>query len=287
MSRIHYDLCARDSHLTLGHETRIMGIVNCTPDSFSGDGKLLQGKDSSACLRFARKLIREGADILDIGGESTRPGARSVSSAEEIRRIIPVIKKLSGNVKAPISVDTSKLEVAQRALDAGASIVNNIRGTRSSKGFLKMVRDHQACIVIMHMRGTPATMHQYARYKNIVSEVVEELKIAVEKCLEIGIKKDRIIVDPGIGFAKTVDQNLVLINQLNRLNVLHCPILLGTSRKSFIGQVLQKDVDARLMGTAATLTAGVIQGAHIVRVHDVGPIKETLRMTDAILNAHT
>jgi len=282
MNRICYDLCARDTVLSLGHETRIMGIVNCTPDSFSGDGKT----GIAACLRYARRLIREGADIIDIGGESTRPGALSISSKEQIRRIMPVIEKLVRQTKAPISVDTSKLDVARSALDAGASIVNNIRAAQMSAGFLKMVRDYKASIVIMHMRGTPATMHQYAHYKNVVNEVIEELQISVEKCLGVGIKKDRIIVDPGIGFSKTVDQNLVLISHLNRLNILHCPILLGTSRKSFIGQILQNDVGERLMGSAATVCTGVLQGVHIVRVHDVKAIKETLKVTDAILNAH-
>ncbi len=282
MSRIRYDLCARDFVLSLGHATRIMGIVNGTPDSFSGDGKM----GVAACLRHARKLIREGADIIDIGGESTRPGALSVSAREEARRVIPVIDALARKIKIPISVDTSKIDVACRALDAGASIVNDIRGTRISTGFLKMVRDYNAAIVIMHMRGTPATMHSLAKYKDVVREVIEELKISVEKCLAIGIKKDRIIVDPGIGFAKTADHNLALISHLNRLNVLRCPILLGTSRKSFIGQILKSDAGGRLMGTAATVTAGAMQGAHIVRVHDVQAIKETLKVTDAILNAH-
>jgi len=283
MSRIHYDLCARDTVLTLGHETRIMGIVNCTPDSFSGDGKT----NTATCLRHARKLVREGADIIDIGGESTRPGASRVSPQVEIKRVIPVIDALARKIKIPISVDTYKMEVAHRALDAGASIVNNIKGTQTTaKAFLKMVRDYKAAIVIMHMRGTPLTMQRYAKYKNVVNEVIEEIKISVEKCLEIGIKKDRIIVDPGIGFAKNGDQNLMLINRLNRLNILDCPILLGTSRKSFLGQILNKDVGGRLMGTAATVTAGVVRGAHLVRVHDVKTIKETLTITDAILNAH-
>jgi len=280
MIRIKYDLCARDNHLTLGHVTRIMGIVNCTPDSFSGDGKF-----GAACLRHAHQLIREGADILDIGGESTRPGAVKVPLAQEIKRVIPVIEVLARENKVPISVDTSKLKVARCALDAGASIINNIRGTQLSTSFLKMVRDYKACMVIMHMRGTPATMHKHVQYTNVVREVIKEIQISVEKCLEIGIKKDRIIVDPGIGFAKTTDQNLILIKHLDQFNRLHCPILLGTSRKSFIGQLLQKEVGGRLMGTAATLTAGVMQGAHIVRVHDVKAIKKTLKVTDAILNA--
>jgi dihydropteroate synthase len=290
MNRINYDLWARDTQLSLGPVTRIMGIVNCTPDSFSGDGKLDPQKgtkgNTAACLHFARKLIREGADILDIGGESTRPGSRGVPVEEELRRVIPVIKVLARESKAPISVDTSKLSVARSALDAGASIVNNIRGTQMSTGFLKMVRDYKACIVIMHMRGTPATMHQYAHYKNVVLDVIKELQISIEKCLEIGIKKERIIVDPGIGFSKSADQCLCLINHLNRFNILHCPILLGTSRKSFIGHVLDKGVEKRLMGTAATVTAGAMQGAHIVRVHEVKATKEILKVTDAILNAH-
>jgi dihydropteroate synthase len=288
MNRIHYDLCARDAVLELGHETRIMGIINCTPDSFSGDGKLkaVNGKiNTAACLRYARKLVLEGADILDIGGESTRPGALSISSQEEIERVLPVIASLARHTKVPISVDTSKIEVARHALDAGASIVNNVRGTRISTGFLKMVRDYRACIVIMHMRGTPADMQAHAHYKDVLKEVVQELKITIEKCLEIGIKKDRIVVDPGIGFSKSVEHNLVLIHHLNRLNALRCPILLGTSRKSFIGRILEKEVDKRLIGTAATVIAGVLKGAHIVRVHDVKAIKESLKVTDAILNA--
>ena len=289
MSRICYDLCLRDTVLSLGRQTRIMGIVNCTPDSFSGDGQIKASRgeiDAALCLRFARKLVRDGADILDIGGESTRPGALKISQDEEIRRIMPVIEFLARKISVPISVDTTKIEVARRALDAGAAIINNINGTLTSSSFLKMVRDYKACVVLMHMRGTPATMHRYTHYKNVVREVIEELKISIEKCLEIGIKKDRIIIDPGIGFAKTLDQNLLLIHELNRLNVLRCPLLLGTSRKSFIGQILQKDTAGRLMGTAASVTAGVIQGAHIVRVHDVKGIKESLKVTDAILNAH-
>jgi len=256
MKRSVLDLNARGTILSLGHVTRIMGIVNCTPDSFSGDGKL----SLDACLHYARKLVREGADIIDIGGESTRPKALSVAPEEEIRRVIPVIKALARNIKIPISVDTYKLKVARCALDAGASIVNNVKGTQISTGFLKMVRDYEASIVIMHMRGDPTTMHRHAHYKNIISEVIKELQISVDKCLEIGIKKERIIVDPGIGFAKTPDQNLMLIKHLNQLNKLQCAILLGTSRKSFIGHVLQQDTPKLLMGTAATVAVGITQG---------------------------
>lgn len=269
--------------MILGDVTKIMGIVNASPDSFSGDGK----SNTAACLRHARKLVREGADILDIGGESTRPGALGMKPQEEIRRIIPVIKVLARTIKIPISADTSKLDVARSALDAGASIINNVSGLHMATSFLKMVRNYRAAIIIMHRRGTPATMHKYAHYKNVLKEVIEELRMAVEKCLEIGINKNRIIVDSGIGFSKSAGQNLILLNGLNRLNILHYPILLGTSRKSFIGEILQKPAGERLMGTAATVAAGVMQGAHIVRVHDVKQIKETLKVTDAILNADT
>jgi len=285
-----FDLHARDMVLTLGVQTRIMGIVNLTPDSFSGDGQLAGGNDkinTAACLKYAHKLIREGADILDIGGESTRPGAPPVSLKEEIRRVIPILKALIPQVKVPVSIDTYKIEVARRALDSGVSIVNNIRGTQASLGFLKMVRDYGASIVIMHMRGVPSTMQTKAHYKDLIGEIIKELKISIEKCLGVGIKKDRIIVDPGIGFSKTTEHNLVLIDHLDRLDVLHCPILLGTSRKSFIGNVLNKDSGHRLMGTAASVTAGILRGAHIVRVHDVKELKETVRVTDAILNAHS
>ena len=283
-----YDLHARDSVITLGHQTRIMGIVNLTPDSFSGDGRLKRTKGEiniAACLKFARKLIHDGADILDIGGESTRPGSQPVSLKEETRRVAGVLKALMPQVKVPVSIDTTKIEVARQALDSGVSIVNNIMGMQANRAFLKMVRDYKAAIVIMHMRGNPSNMQTRAHYKDLIGEVIKELKITIEKCLEIGIKKDRIIVDPGIGFAKTAEHNFALIDRLDELNILHCPILLGTSRKSFINRVLQKDPRHSLMGTAVTVTAGIMRGAHIVRVHDVKAIKETLRVTDAILNA--
>jgi len=281
MKRTILDLHARDHVISLGRVTRIMGIVNCSPDSFSGDGNSSQ----AACLRNARKLIREGADILDIGGESTRPGAKGISSKEEIKRVIPVIKEIARQFKIPISVDTSKYDVARYALDAGACIINNISLLQASSKFLKMVREYQSGLVIMHMRGNPRNMQKKAVYKDIVKEVIEELQISIEKCLAIGIKKDKIMVDPGIGFAKTVEQNLILINHLDQFKALNFPILLGTSRKSFIGKILNKEIDGRLMGTAATVTAGVLAGAHFVRVHDVKPIKETVRITDAILSA--
>ncbi|MBF0511176.1 MAG: dihydropteroate synthase [Candidatus Omnitrophica bacterium] len=290
MRRSFFELQACGYQIPLGLKTSIMGILNCTHDSFSGDGFLSGPKgqmDKDQVLRYARKMVKDGADILDVGGESTRPGSSGISAKEEIRRVVPVVDLLVRHIKVPVSVDTSKIEVAQAALDKGASIVNNIMGTQTSIKFLKMVCSYDAALVMMHMRGTPATMQSKTRYKNVIQDVIDELKISVEKCLRVGIKKERIIIDPGIGFAKNVGQNLMLIHHLNKLSLLRCPVLLGVSRKSFIGQVLDKGPSGRLMGTAAAVTVGIMQGAHIVRVHDVRTIKETVRMTDAILKNNT
>lgn len=285
--RKHFKVTAASHHLVLGRRTQIMGIVNVTPDSFSQDGCL--GKSRAAhitALSLARKHIREGADILDIGGESTRPGAQRISVKEEIGRVIPTIAALSKKFKIPISIDTYKPMVAKAALDAGASIVNNIMGTKPELSLLKMVRDYNAAIVLMHIKGTPKTMQKAIHYSNLTGEIIGSLRKSIEKCLEIGIKSDRIIVDPGIGFGKTVGNNLEILNRLGDFKVLKCPLLIGTSRKSFIGNILDKDVHHRLMGTAATVCAGIIRGAHIVRVHDCKAIKDVVTMTDAIINEH-
>lgn len=235
-------------------------------------------------LRLARRFIREGADIIDVGGESSRPGARRISVAEEMRRVIPVIHTLAQKIKIPISVDTYKPLVARHALDAGAAMVNNIMGTTMEKNFLRMIRRYDAAIVIMHMRGTPRTMQRNIRYKNVVSEIIDSLRKSIENCLEIGIKSDKIIIDPGIGFAKAVEQNLRIIHHLRQFAVLRRPLLIGVSRKSFIGKVLGKDVSRRLPGSLAAACAGILNGAHIVRAHDVGPTKEIAVMTDAIIH---
>ena len=278
-------LSARDFCLPLGASTKIMGIVNVTPDSFSQDGCLAQKTGFVArAVRQARKMIREGADIVDIGGESTRPGAKRVSVKEEAGRVIPVIAKLAKNVSVPISVDTYKPAVARRALDAGASIVNNIQGVRAEKELLRMVRDYNAAIVLMHMRGTPRTMQRNTVYTRLIDDITASLQKSIEICLEIGIKSDKIIVDPGIGFGKSAEQNLEILHRLKEFKRLGYPVLIGTSRKSFIGQILEKDVQHRLMGTAATVCAAVLNGAHIVRVHDVKAIADTVRVADAIVN---
>ncbi|HNV24177.1 MAG TPA: dihydropteroate synthase, partial [Candidatus Omnitrophota bacterium] len=235
-------------------------------------------------LKKAYQLIKNGADILDVGGESTRPGAKKISLIEETHRVIPIIRILAKKIKIPISIDTYKTEVAQQALDAGASIVNTIMGTHPKKDFLKMVRGYQAAIVLMHIKGTPQTMQKNISYHNCVKEIIVSLRKSIEKCLEIGIKEDKIIIDPGIGFGKTVFHNLEILNRLDLFHVLRRPILIGPSRKSFIGKILNKEVSQRLMGTTASICASILKGAHIIRVHDVKQIKEAAILTDAIIN---
>jgi dihydropteroate synthase len=262
-----------------------MGIINVTPDSFSQDGCLKNSRDFvKKAIALASRHVREGADILDVGGESSRPGARRISAQEEIDRVIPVIHHLSKRFFLPISIDTYKASVAHEALNAGATIVNNIRGTDGDEKLLKVVKELDAAIILMHIRGTPRTMQKNIYYKDLIGEVVFSLQKSLEKCLEIGIKSDKIIIDPGIGFGKSADHNLEILNRLDELKLLHRPLMIGTSRKSFIGEVLDTDVNQRLYGTLATVCASILKGAHIVRVHDVKPTKEVALMADAILH---
>ena len=280
---------ARNFHLTLGRQTKIMGILNITPDSFSGDGILSYPHhkyNPEKCVLLAQKLVSDGADIIDIGGESTRPGSRRITAKEEIKRVIPNLRILAKKIKIPISIDTYKETVAQCALDNGASIINNIMGVKITSKFLKIIKKYNAAIVLMHIRGTPQTMQKNVRYQNLIGDIIEELQKAIEKCLEIGIKSDKIIIDPGIGFGKTVEDNLKIIRRLEDFRILNRPILIGTSRKSFIGKILNRDITKRVMGTAATVCASILNGAHIVRVHDVKEIKDVVKMTDALLDTN-
>jgi len=258
-----------------------MGIINLTPDSFSRDGLLKQKKNT--VMRRALQMVRDGADILDVGGESTRPGARRVSAKSERERVIPIIETLCKQVKVPVSVDTYKPEVAQAALDAGASIVNNIMGSRPERALLKMVKDYKAAIVLMHIKGTPRTMQQRVVYRDVTAEITAQLRKSIEICLECGIKSDRIIIDPGIGFGKSVEHNLEILRRLEKFRSLDQPILIGTSRKSFIGNVLGRDVSQRLMGSAASVCYAITKGAHIVRVHDVEEMADVARLSDAMI----
>lgn len=260
-----------------------MGIVNVTPDSFSGDGQFREKRDIPKAVAFARKMVRQGADILDVGGESTRPGAPRIPVEEELRRVIPIISALAKKVSVPISVDTYKCTVAQAALDAGACLVNTIKGTPPDQKLLAAVSRSQAGLVLTHIKGSPKSMQQKPHYTDIMPEIAAALKSSLENCLEKGIKSDRIIIDPGIGFGKTVTHNLMILNRLAYLKRLNRPLLLGTSRKSFIGRLLNREVHQRLNGTLASVTASIMNGAHIVRVHDVSQVKEAVRIADAIL----
>ena len=263
-----------------------MGIINMTPDSFSEDGCMTgNGDKTAAAVRKAFRMIRHGADAIDVGGESSRPGSKRIPAQEEIARIAPVIKALAKKSAAPVSVDTYKSVVAKHALDAGASIVNNIMGTSPDRALLKMICRYEAAVILMHIRGTPRTMQNNIAYTNLITEIKDSLRKSLEICLEIGIKSDRIILDPGIGFGKTVEHNLEIINRLDEFQSLRCPLLVGTSRKSFIGKILAKDApQQRIWGTAATVGASIVKGAHIVRVHDVKEMADVARMTDAIIN---
>ncbi|OGW38226.1 MAG: dihydropteroate synthase [Nitrospirae bacterium GWC2_56_14] len=273
----------RGKVLDLGSRTHIMGILNVTPDSFSDGGR---HADTARAITQARLMAAQGADIIDVGGESTRPGAEPVSEDEELRRIIPVIERLASELAIPLSVDTYKSRVARKALEAGASMVNDISGLRSSLDMAGVVAEYDAAVVIMHIKGTPRDMQQNPVYTDMVAEVRSYLADSITMAVQAGVKLESILVDPGIGFGKTLEHNLVLLNRLRELRSLGRPILLGTSRKKFIGTVLGiAEADRRQEGTAATVALGIERGAQIVRVHDVAHMVKVARMTDAILRS--
>ncbi len=259
-----------------------MGILNVTPDSFSDGGSFL---DHSAACAHALKLVEQGADIIDVGGESTRPGAEKVSEDEEMARVIPVIRELSSRATIPISIDTSKAAVAQAALEAGAAAVNDVSALSMDSEMAGAVARSGAGLVLMHMRGTPETMRTRCNYSCVPTEVAAELSRSLEAALAAGVDPGQVVVDPGIGFAKTVEQNLLLLRHLDVLHELGRPILIGPSRKSFIGAVTLAPVDRRLPGTLAAVVAGVLKGARIVRVHDVAETVQAVRLVDAMLDA--
>lgn len=280
--RKEYEFLCRDYNLRLGRDTRIMAILNVTSDSFSKDGIYQDPERAKDC---ALRMVEAGADIIDIGGESTRPGAESVGQEEELRRVLPVIKKLIKQIKAPLSIDTTKSEVAHAALGEGASIVNDISGLKFDPKMAGVVARFQAGCVLMHIKGTPQTMQDKPFYSSLIEEIIAGLKESASIAASFDIEKERLIVDPGIGFGKTTEHNLEILNRLREFNCLDLPILIGTSRKSFIGNVLGLAVNQRLMGTAASVAASIFNGAHIVRVHDVREMAEVARMVDAILNS--
>jgi len=258
-----------------------MGVVNVTPDSFSDGGEFL---DARAAIAHGKRLVEEGAEILDVGGESTRPGAEAVSAEEELRRVVPVVEGLAGG-GATISIDTSKLAVAEAALDAGAEIVNDVTALGADPQIAALCAERGAGLALMHMRGEPRTMQRDPHYDDVVDEVKALLAERVELAVSAGVPADRIWVDPGIGFGKTVEHNLELLARLGELRELGCPILIGTSRKSFLGELTGAPVEARLGGTIASNVLAYAAGAEVFRVHDVREVREGLTVAAAILGA--
>jgi len=261
----------------------LMGVLNVTPDSFSDGGRFFD-KDTAAA--HAIKMAGEGADIIDVGGESTRPGSKGVSAEEEIRRVIPVIEKLAGKINCEISIDTRKSKVAQAALEAGASIINDISGLRHDKDMAKVAAKYQAGIILMHMKGDPENMQVSPGYSDLIGEIKEALRFSAYEAFKAGVDKESVAIDPGIGFGKTVEHNLEILKRLDEFKDLGLPICIGTSRKSFLGKMLDRpSSDDRLAGTIATCVAAVIKGARILRVHDVKAVKDALTVTERILAA--
>jgi len=276
--------------LELGCRTCVMGVVNVTPDSFSDGGRFF---NSAAAVAQGLRLAAEGADIIDVGGESTRPFSEAVSDEEEIRRVVPVIAELAGRIRIPISIDTTKAAVARRALEAGAAMVNDIAALRFDPGLAGVAAEFGVPLILMHMRGEPRTMQMTPRYDDLVGEIYSFLQDAAAAAERQGIPRSRVIVDPGIGFGKTPEHNLQLIRRLPEFAGLDLPLLVGPSRKSFIRKLVkpegEKDVSPDLpaveTGTQAAVAASIFNGAHIVRVHDVANTVATVKVVDAIVNA--
>jgi len=262
--------------MPLGARTAVMGILNVTPDSFSDGGQYFE---TDKAIARGRDIEQEGADIIDVGGESSRPGSQAVPEAEEIRRMLPVIEALARSVKLPISVDTYRASVARRAFEAGAQIVNDISGFRFDDAMPNVVAATRSAIVLMHSRGTRETLHKQARMEDPIREVREGLAFSVEKARTAGVPNDAIVVDPGIGFGKAAEESLEVLKCLPVFSKLGHPLLVGTSRKSFIRAAISDSLEAQNWGTAATVVAAIMKGAHIVRVHDV---KQTRMLADTI-----
>ena len=269
-------------HWDCSKRTRIMGVLNVTPDSFY-DGGRHAGPD--AAVRHGQRLADEGADIIDVGGESTRPGAEPVDADEELRRVIPVIERLKDRIAQPVSIDTRKAEVACRAIRAGARMVNDVSGMTADPEMVEVVSSTGIPAVIMHTAGAPADMQRNPGYEDTVGEIVAWLGARIEYAAEHGVRRSQIVIDPGIGFGKRLSDNLLLIRSLASFRKLKRPILIGPSRKSFIGRVLDAEKSDRLEGTAAAVALSVANGASIIRVHDVREMARVVRMTDAICRA--
>ena len=258
----------------------IMGVVNVTPDSFSDGGRYLAADDA---LAQGLALVREGAAIVDIGGESTRPGSDPVPVEEELRRVLPVVEALAERVGVPISVDTMKADVARRALGAGAALINDVSALRADPAMVEVVAELGAPVCLMHMQGAPKTMQEDPHYADVVDDVLQFLEERMAFALARGVAEDQLLLDPGIGFGKTVEHNLTLLRHLDRFVALGRPVVLGTSRKRFLGAILGSEPGDRVIGTVATTVIGLLAGAHVFRVHDVKPNFEALRVALAVV----
>ena len=260
---------------------RVMGILNVTPDSFSDGGRFAR---LDAALRHAERMVAEGADILDIGGESTRPGAAAVSLDEEMGRVLPLVERLSTEFEVPLSVDTSKPELMRAAVAAGAAMLNDVTAL-SAPGALAMLAELQVPVCLMHMQGEPRTMQAAPQYDDVVADIIDYLQARVAACEEAGIARERLMIDPGFGFGKTLQHNLVLLRDLDRFQELDLPILVGISRKSMLGAVTGRAVDERLAAGIASAVMALERGAHILRVHDVAETVDALKMWQAAMDA--
>lgn len=274
-------LCTNKREIALGKRTHIMGVINVTPDSFSDGGKYFSAQ---AAIDRAMELESEGADFVDIGGESSRPGSEFISADEELERIIPVIRGLQGKLSIPISVDTLKAAVAAEAIAAGAEIINDISAMTFDHGMASVISESQVAVILMHMKGVPKTMQEGPIiYADLMGDIICHLSAQIKNALSHGIHSQKIVVDPGVGFGKTVQDNLAIIRNLSELKIFGVPILTGVSRKSFIGSITSVGTPAeRLEGTAAAITASIMNGSHIVRVHDVASARKIIAMADAI-----
>jgi dihydropteroate synthase len=269
--------------IPMGKKTLLMGVINVTPDSFSDGGMFANLEDA---VEYGMRMEEDGADILDIGGESSRPGSEPVSAKEEMKRVIPVIESLGKRITIPISIDTTKSEIARMALEAGAEIINDISAMRFDEKMAGMATRYKVPVILMHMRGTPKTMQEGdLSYPSLRGDIIGFFDERIDEVMSAGIERENIIIDPGIGFGKTAEDNIRLLKYLAEFKGLGRPILIGTSRKGFIGKTTGGEAENRIEGTAATVTAAILNGAHVVRVHDVGFMKKVAIMADAIKNA--
>jgi len=276
-------LTLRNNSYLLGERTWLMGILNVTPDSFSDGGRFLSPERA---IEHGLQMVEQGADIIDIGGESSRPGSNPVTAEEEVERILPVIKGLRKQTNCFLSVDTTKAYVAQQALDEGVDIINDISAGRFDPEILPLAKKYRATVILMHMKGQPKTMQINPVYENLLEEIGQFFSERISGAQKLGFDSSQLIIDPGIGFGKTFNHNLLLLNYLDYFQRFSAPLLVGVSRKSFIGEIVEQPPEKRLAGTIGACLAAIVRGTHILRVHDVQPIKEAIQVAEKIFNTH-